>query len=302
MAGKLGGVFAFFLAYKLSVPRPLEQEQQEMDDEVRAVLEHVPALRGRESTLTPLGGGLTNLNFRVDAAGATYVLRLAGTGSEHLGIDRERELACALAAAAAGVGPEVVASLPELRAVVSAFVHGRLLKAEDIRRPEMLRRVAQTLRRYHDHPVAPDLGAFSPFATIRAYYEQVKAGGAALPAELGGALAVLAKVEKELQTDEPPCLCHNDLLPANFIDDGTALRVIDWEYGGLGDRFFDLGNFAANTELDEAQDRELLAGYFGAARPEHLRRLRLMRMVSDLREVTWGFVQAGVSKLHEPEY
>ena len=97
-------------------------------------------------------------------------------------------------------------------------------------------------------------------------------------------------------------LRDTDLLPANFIDDGTSLRVIDWEYGGLGDRFFDLGNFAANTELDEAQERELLAGYFGEARPEHLRRLRLMRMVSDLREATWGFVQAGVSKLHEPEY
>src|SRR5207244_8402657 len=153
-------------------------------------LEHVPVLRGRESTITALGGGLTNRNYRVDAAGATYVLRIAGTGTEHLGIDRERELACALAAAEAGVGPEVVASLPEQRAVVSAFVHGRLVQAEDIHRPEVLRRVAQTLRRYHEHPVAPDLGAFSPFATIRAYHERVKASGAPLPAELDSALAV----------------------------------------------------------------------------------------------------------------
>src|SRR5262249_62310442 len=123
--------------------------------------------------------------------------------------------------------------------------------AEDIRRPEVLRRVAQTLRRYHDHPVAPDLGAFSPFAAIRAYHERISAGGAPLPAELDSALAVLAKVEKELRTDEPPCLCHNDLLPANFIDDGTSLRVIDWEYGGLGRRFFDLGNIATNTQTRE---------------------------------------------------
>jgi thiamine kinase-like enzyme len=113
---------------------------------------------------------------------------------------------------------------------------------------------------------------------------------------------MLAKVENELKTDEPPCLCHNDLLSANFIDDGTSLRVIDWEYGGLGDRFFDLGNFAANAELTEAQEAELLAAYFGEARPEHLRRLRLMRLVSDLREAMWGFVQAGGSTLHEPEY
>ena len=303
MVGKLsGGIFAFFLAYKLSVPRALELEKQEMADEVRAVLQHVPVLQGRESTITALGGGLTNRNYRVDTAGATYVLRIAGTGTEHLGIDRDRELACSLSAAEAGVGPEVVASLPEHHALLTGFVHGRLLKADDIRRPEVLRRVAQTLRRYHDHPVAAELGAFSPFATIRAYHAQACASGLAVPGELDGALELLGNIEKELHTDEPPCLCHNDLLPANFIDDGQSLRVIDWEYGGLGDRFFDLGNFAASAELDELQARELLAGYFGEVRPEHARRLHLMRTVSDLREATWGFVQAGISKLHEPEY
>jgi thiamine kinase-like enzyme len=90
------------------------------------------------------------------------------------------------------------------------------------------------------------------------------------------------------------------LLAGNFIDDGTAVRLIDWEYAGLGDRFFDLGNFAVNHQLDEGQERALLEAYFGEVRPEHLRRLQLMRLVSDMREATWGYLQAGISTLKPP--
>jgi thiamine kinase-like enzyme len=92
------------------------------------------------------------------------------------------------------------------------------------------------------------------------------------------------------------------LVPANFIDDGTVIRVIDWEYGGLGDRCFDLGNLAVNSGMTEEQERLLLHAYFGNASPEHVRRLRLMRLVSDMREAMWGFVQANISQLHEPAY
>jgi thiamine kinase-like enzyme len=91
-------------------------------------------------------------------------------------------------------------------------------------------------------------------------------------------------------------------LAANFIDDGESIRIIDWEYGGQGDRFFDLGNFAVNNQLSEEQERELLAHYFGESTPERHRRLQLMRLASDMREAAWGFLQAGISKLHSPDY
>ena len=179
---------------------------------------------------------------------------------------------------------------------------GRQLTDEDVRRPEELRRLAQTLRRCHEYQVPPYLGAFSPFEVVRSYHALAREKNIPLPEELGRALDLLGRIERELQTAEPPCLCHNDLLPANFIDDGTAIRIIDWEFGGLGDRFFDLGNLAVNNTLDEGQEQLLLEAYFGAARPEQLRRLRLMRLVSDMREGMWGFVQADISKLHSPEY
>ena len=107
----------------------------------------------------------------------------------------------------------------------------------------------------------------------------------------------LARLEQDLQTGAPPCPCHNDLLAGNFIDDGTAVRIIDWEYGGMGDRFFDLGNLAVNNEFDDEHERALLAFYFGEVDPDHLRRLRLMRLASDMREAMWGFLQAAISTL-----
>ncbi len=303
MVGKFsGGVFAFFLAYKLSVPKALELEKQEMEEEVRALFPLMPALVEREVTLKVLGGGLTNRNFLVKTATATYVLRIAGVGTELLGIDREREVACSKAAAAAGVGPEVHTHLPEHRAMLSEFVHGRLLEAENVKDPAILRRIAHTMRRCHDHPVPADLGDFKPFEAIRNYRKLAHERNVPLPAELDRALDLLTHIEQETRTGEPACLCHNDLLAANFIDDGTTMRLIDWDYGGLGDRFFDLGNFAVNHQLDEAQERALLREYFGEVREDDLRRLRMMRLVSDLREATWGFLQVAISKLHSPAY
>ena len=91
---------------------------------------------------------------------------------------------------------------------------------------------------------------------------------------------------------------HNDLLPANFLRDGDRMQLIDWEYAGMGDRWFDLGNFAVNNELDDDQEAQLLEAYFGEP-PDEQRRatLKLFRFMSDFREAMWGVVQAGVSEL-----
>ena len=113
---------------------------------------------------------------------------------------------------------------------------------------------------------------------------------------------MLERLEGELPTTDAPCLCHNDLLPANFIDDGKEIRFIDWEYAGVGDRFFDLGNLAVNAQWTHEEEAAFLDDYFGQTRPDDVRRLRLMRLVSDLREALWGFLQSAISPLHEPAY
>ena len=259
------------------------------------LIQLIPELRGRSLTVSPLGGGLTNRNYRIDADAESYVLRVAGRNTALLGIDRACEAACSRAAAELGIGPELVAYLPEHEAMLRRFVPGRVLTAEDIRQPAVLRRVVEALRCCHDGPSGA--GNFSPFATVRNYHALALARRVGFPDNLERALERLARIERELPNDEPPCPCHNDLLAGNFIDDGSSVRIIDWEYGGMGDRFFDLGNLAANNEFDDERERALLAFYFGEIRPDPLRRLRLLRLASDMREAMWGFLQTAISTL-----
>jgi thiamine kinase-like enzyme len=273
-----------------------------MEAQIQQILAEVPELRGQQVAVTPLDGGLTNRNYRLTTSAGDFVLRIAGEGTEELGIDRAREVACSQAADVAGVGRRVIAYLPAHHAVICAFVEGRLLQIEDVRKGDMLTRIGRTLRRCHDHPPPAGLTRFCPFATIRSYQSLASAKGVPLPATLDQALTHLREIEMELATDAPLCLCHNDLLASNFIDNGSDIRIIDWEYGGLGDRFFDLGNFAVNHQLDAEQERTLLTAYAGSAPSEDLRRLRLMRMVSDLREAAWGYLQSSLSRLHEPAH
>ncbi len=266
-----------------------------VEEQIQIAIQLIPQLRGRSLTPSLLAGGLTNRNYRLDADGESYVLRLAGANTALLGIDRAAEVACARRAADLGLGPQVLAYLPERDVIVTRFVPGRVLTVEDVQQPAVLRRVVEALRRYHDGP--PCAGRFSPFAVVRNYHELARERHVIFPNELQGALEFLAHIERQLQATEPPSPCHNDLLAGNFIDDGAAVRIIDWEYGGMGDRFFDLGNLAVNNEFDEPQELSLLALYFGEVRSEHLRRLRLMRLASDLREAFWGFLQSAISTL-----
>ena len=282
-----------------------------MLDNASAILEYVPFLKGKSLAISPLGGGMTNRIYKVDDVNESYVLRIFGQGTELLGINREREVACCKAAAAADVGPEVVAFLPELTpppfegfcgALLVRFLPGKLVDAEEVKDPSILRRFAETLKRCHATPVDDSVATFSVFDTIRDYVAKARAHNVALPAEWGDALVFLHRLENEIGSSEPPCLCHNDLLAGNFVDDGKRLRIIDWEYGGRGNRFFDLGNFAASLQLTDEQETALLQAYFGEARPVPQRRLKEMRLASDLREASWGYLQAALSKLHTPQY
>lgn len=264
-----------------------------MDDRLAALRSALPL--PPDATITPLDGGITNHNLLVEAGGTRCVLRLAGERTDLLRIDRAVEVACSRAAAAAGVGPEVLAFLPEHGALLTRFLQGRVLAPGDLTQQDALHRVVDALRRFHAVPAVP--GGFSPFDVVRDYHDRAHRHGVLFPPEMTGALRLLDAIEGALQSNEPACPCHNDLLPANLIDDGSQVWIIDWEYGGMGDRFFDLGNLAANSHLDPDGEIALLEAYYGRLEAEHLRRLRLMRLASDLRESLWGYLQAGISHL-----
>ena len=195
-----------------------------------------------------------------------------------------------------GVGPEVTAFIRPEGYLVTRFIVGSPVSDEAVRRPETLRRVADSLRRIHDGPAIP--GLFIPLRIAEAYRGLAEARGVPIPPEYDVAAAVGRRIELAcLSAPLPMRPCHNDLLNANFIDDGTRIRIVDWEYAGMGDPFFDLGNFSINHELTPDQDEILLAAYDGSVRRDRLARLTLMRVVSDMREAMWGVLQQGISTL-----
>jgi thiamine kinase-like enzyme len=148
----------------------------------------------------------------------------------------------------------------------------------------------------HDGPAIP--GLFIPYRIVEAYRALALARGVTIPPEYELAQAIAHRIELALlQSPIELRPCHNDLLNANFIDDGQRIRIVDWEYAGMGDPFFDLGNFSINHELAPEEDAILLAAYERTARPDRAARLELMRVMSDFREAMWGVLQQGISSL-----
>jgi thiamine kinase-like enzyme len=249
---------------------------------------------GARVEIVALGGGITNRNFKVSVRGEVFVLRIAGKDTELLGIDRSVEHEASLAAWRAGVGPEVVTFLESEGCLVTRFIDGVAIPPEQMRRPDSIVRVANALRRVHDS--APIPGRFDAFRVVETYRETAEARGVRMPDRYASAKGIADAIERA-RGEQALRPCHNDLLNANFIDDGVSIRIVDWEYAGMGDVFFDLANFSVNHELAEGGNRAVLEAYFGSLRDADERALLLMRFMSDFREAMWGVVQQGISEL-----
>ncbi|MBI3741758.1 MAG: phosphotransferase family protein [Chloroflexi bacterium] len=249
----------------------------------------------RDIKTTPLGGGITNQNFRVDIGGESFVLRIGGADTELLGINRQHEYAANVAAATIGIAPEVIYFMEPEGYLVTRFLNARPIPRDEISQPENIRRVAHVLKQIHALPVIP--GAFSPFRTIEDYAATARRYSVAFPANFDWLMSRLREIEAVFARESfVPRPCHNDLLNENFLDDGN-IRIIDWEYAGMGDPAFDLANFAVHHGLDEEQDKFLLVEYFGEVTVRRVARHTLMKIASDVREAMWAMVQIGISKL-----
>ena len=236
---------------------------------------------GQDVTVEPLGGGITNHNFKVGIGGEELVLRVGGKDTELLGIDRGHEHEAALVAARLGIGPEVVRF--DGGCLVTRYIEGEIGRVDPIE-------AAALLRRLHGGPAISS--RFDSFHVVETYAVTATAQGVPLPPAYGAALEIARTIE-ELRRNAPLVPCHNDLLAANFIHDGARLWIVDWEYAGMGDPCFDLANFAVNNGLDDAGERALLAAYGS----DDARALTLMRFMSAFREAMWGLVQQGISEL-----
>jgi thiamine kinase-like enzyme len=268
--------------------------------ELTEAVARLSALLGpREGGVLPLEGGITNRNFRVNFGGTDYVLRLPGKNTDLLGIDREAERLATKKAAELQLGPKVAAMLDQPPCLVTCFVKSRDVTAAEMREPATIDAVARALRGFHQSGL--ELPTDFYVSQIADDYAEVsRSRGGTLPEAFERARDSARKVVKAVRKNEEhgPIPCHNDLLTANFLNDGEHLVIVDWEYAGMGDRFFDLGNFAVNNELGDEDEERLLAAYFGEeATPRRRAALKLFRFMSDFREAMWGVVQTSVSEL-----
>jgi thiamine kinase-like enzyme len=268
--------------------------------ELTEAVARLSALLGpRQGGVLLLEGGITNRNFRVNFGGTDYVIRLPGKDTALLGIDREAERLATKKAAELQLGPRVAAMLDQPACLVTCFVESREVTAAELREPGTLHEIAAALRGFHGSGLELPTD-FYVSEIVSDYAEVSRSRGGDLPDAYRHARECARKVVKAVRRnpDHQPVPCHNDLLTANFLHDGERLVIVDWEYAGMGDPFFDLGNFAANNELGDAEEERLLGAYFGEpATPRRRAALKLFRFMSDFREAMWGVVQTSVSEI-----
>lgn len=245
----------------------------------------------------PLSGGITNANFVVTDAGKKYFVRVGDDIPLH-GVMRFNELAASQAAHAAGISPEVIFSAPGI--MVLQFIDGKTFSSEDVRKPENLNRIIDLVRKCHhaipDYLSGPAL-VFWPFQIVRDYANTLSEEKDRMVPELLRLLDISQALEKAVGPIEL-VFGHNDLLPANFIDDGKRIWLVDWDYAGFGSPLFDLGGLASNNELSEAQETELLENYFQKPLNDDLKiRYEAMKCASLLRESMWSMVSEKYSEI-----
>ena len=245
----------------------------------------LPCWRGTP-TGERLSGGLSNEIWKVTDEAGIHVVRLGRDYPVHH-VDRAREAMTARAAHAAGFGPEVRYAAPGV--MVTAYIGARTWEAEDLRaNPE---RVARLLADFHQRMGAGISGPaflFWPFHVIRDYARTLR--GTVHERVTGPFLALSEEMERA-QVPLPIVFGHHDLLPANFLDDGHRLWLIDYEYAGFGTALFDLAGAAANAEMAPEAAQALLATYFGSTPDPALHRaFDAMQVASLLRETLWAYV------------
>jgi thiamine kinase-like enzyme len=240
----------------------------------------------------PLSGGLSNEIWKVSDDTGDHVVRF-GTDYPMHHVDRARELMSTRAAHAAGFSPAVEYAAQGV--MVTAFVPSRTWEAADMRaNPD---RMADLLHRFHTtmaHHISGTAHFFWVFHVIRDYARTLAEGKSRFAADLPRFLDLSQQMEAA-QVPLPIVFAHNDLLPANILEDDTRLWLIDYEYAGYSTPMFDLAGVASNSEMGPEAAQGLLTCYFGAA-PDAalLRAFDAMQCVSLLREAMWAMV----SELH----
>ncbi|MBN1934567.1 MAG: phosphotransferase [Anaerolineae bacterium] len=264
-----------------------------MNTQIQNIIAQVPAWQtAHHITVEPQGGGLTNENYMITVDGERFVLRLSGENTAVQAINRRTERDALLAASRIGVAPEVILFILPEGHLITRLIEGRAWSVAEFQQPQVIRRVAETMRRVHALP--PIEGMFSPYRDVEKRLAIAKTRQIALPDQLELFLERMVQIEvaRAAEIDSHLVLCHNDPFYNNFLDDGTV-RLLDWEFAGMGDRFYDLASVA--HLLPPEQRTYLLECYFGQATPEAVAAMEQMWFMVAFWNGTWALLQIGTS-------
>jgi len=264
-------------------------------DDVDAALGRLPSLAETQRRLELLAGGLTNRNYLVTTdTGTRFIARFFAAKGALLAIDRDAEYENARAAAASGVGPDVVDYAPDDGVLLVKWIDGRTFTDDDLNDPVQLDRVAAGCRTLHAG--APFVREFDMFDVQRGYLAIVREHGFRLPADYESFEPAVQRVEQVLRGSAGGTVpCHNDLLAANIMDDGARLWFVDYEYSGNNDACFELGNIWSEAALEDDRLEHLVEAYFGGPSPVQTARARLFGLVAKYAWTLWASIQDAVS-------
>jgi thiamine kinase-like enzyme len=263
---------------------------------VEQVIARIDAWQGKQIEIKPLSGGLTNTNYRVDVDGVPHFVRIPGAKTDLLAIDRRNEYHNTKAAAETGVGPKVLYYIPEYDVMVLEFIVGETMSNPRLQAPGMPTRIARSIKLLHSGPRF--LADFNMFRLTEFYLKICEEHEVTVPDRYPERLPAVKQIEMALAVRPLPSVpCNNDLLAENYIDDGSLLRLIDYEYSGNNDPCFELGNTCQELGYDEPRIRELCAAYFGAASTPMLARMKLNMIMSDVGWALWAAIQSKISTI-----
>lgn len=261
-----------------------------------ALLDQLPALAGVPRRLEELPGGLTNRNIKVTTPNGIFVARCSEPTNNLLGIDRDNEFHNSKAAEAAGVGAPVIDYRPELGILLVGFLEGRTLSNVDFQDAAVLHRAATACRALHQGPRFRD--RFDMFELQPYYLRVIDDHGFRMPqGYLEHADSFIAAQRVLAATDRTTVPCNNDLLAANFIDDGRQVWLIDYEYSGNNDPCFELGNVWGECGLSTEQLEDLVTAYYGRPLRNKAARARLQGIIGKYGWTLWGCIQSASSAL-----
>ena len=265
-----------------------------MDPEIERIVRRVPAWATAELAMHPLTGGITNRNFVVAVGDDEFVVRIPGERTELLGINRRCEAEASQRASELGLGPPVLGELPGIGTQITQLMPGHHLESDAF--IERLEDIVAIIKTFHNS--GPLSGAFPIHRVVEWHARDAASHGIMPPAAYERLHQQSRHIENAFAaTPVPSTPCHNDLLPGNMLFGSDRVWLLDYEYAGMNDAFFDLANLSVNCQLTPSADAELLTLYFGAVTDVRWARLQLMKVMSEFREGMWAVVQQAISTL-----